>query len=292
MEIYRGTVPKVRFTLPTPQSTMTSVGYSLNGSAPVDVTYTLESGNVIAATLPYQPHDATVKVIWNFTVEGSGAYSESNTHDVVTPLLLPHEIRKIVGEASDEDVAEIEQAVRHIINAHCGQSFGKYVGPIAVTGSGEPNLRLPRRLISYTKVNGGTYWNDMLSLRGGGWFLQSKHVFAPSVRADFDGWHYSYSSPIVAPYSKVLTTFIKNVEYEIDGVWGWEEVPDAVRSAAKLLVNDYACGDSLYRDRFLTSMTAADWRIQFHEGAFSNTGNVRANQLLAEFVLRRGWVII
>ena len=67
---------------------------------------------------------------------------------------------------------------------------------------------------------------------------------------------------------------------------------DQVKEAAKLLVNDYACAEQTYRDRYLTSMTAADWRIQFHSGAFLKTGNVRADQLLRDFVLKGGWAVI
>lgn len=291
MEIYRRTVPTVTFELPTQDSTVQGVEYFLNDGEPVTLSSTTSNG-VASVKLPYQPNDATVRLEWSFTVGGSGTYTESDTYSVVTPVLSLSEVKDIIEDESNEEATRVEKAVRHIINAHTGQSFGKYVGPISVTGSGEANLRMPRRLISFSTINGNSYWNPMLSLRGGGWFLQSKHIYAPSVRADFDGWHYSNSAPIVAPPSKTVTTFLKNAEYVIDGVWGWEEVPDAVREAAKLLVNDYACGDSLYRDRFLTSMTAADWRIQFHDGAFSNTGNVRANQLLAEYVLRRGWVVI
>jgi hypothetical protein len=39
-------------------------------------------------------------------------------------------------------------------------------------------------------------------------------------------------------------------------------------------------------------MTAADWRIQFYSGAYLRTGNVRADQLLADYVVTRGWGVI
>ncbi len=245
--------------------------------------------------------DRSLEIQWTFDyVEDGHTYEYDNKTyvDVVTPILPIRDIQAILGDNfNDEEVADVERAVRHIIQAHTGQFFGKFFGKKYITGSGEPYLRLPSKLISLNTVNGNTYWNDALAVRGSGWYLQSRTYGVPTVRADFDGWHedpwgYSGRVPIVAPYTKTTFNFLDNVEYEVDGVWGWNSVPTAVQEAARLLVNDYACSDSMYRDRFLSSMTAADWRIQFHEGAFSNTGNVRANQLLAEFVLRRGWVII
>lgn len=249
--------------------------------------------------------DAEYEVHWKFTYTEDGQsheFEEYQTLNVVTPILPFSEVKQILGEGFDDaDAIEVEKAVRHIIQAHTGQFFGKYVGKVSVTGSGEPFLRLPRRLISFSAINGSAHWVNGLALRGSGWYLRSKELgFPPPIRADWDGWNeytagvmsYSGRAPIVAPYSKTITNFQTNVEYEIDGVWGWNNVPSAVQEAAKLLINDYACADANYRDRFLTSMTAADWRIQFHEAAFSNTGNVRANQLLAEYVLHRGWVVL
>lgn len=262
----------------------------------------------LSFTLPFAlvQHDRNLEVRWQFTyTEDSQPYEYQNTTyvEVITPILPLSEISAILYEDSDEtpdpqEIADLEKAVRNVIQAHTGQFFGKFVGKISVTGSGEPYLRLPRKLISFTSLNGATHWTNSLAIRGSGWFLKSKYVSGPPpVRADWDGWneanaYYSGKVPIVAPYSKTAVNFAENIEYVIDGVWGWNYVPAQVAEAAKLLVNDYACADSNYRDRFLTSMTAADWRIQFHEGAFSNTGNVRANQLLAEYVLHRGWVVI
>lgn len=253
--------------------------------------------------LPYflSQTDNYLEVRWRFSyVENGQTYEFNNTTqvEVVSPILSLREINAIVRDGADWELDELmalEKSVRHIIQAHTGQFFGKFIGRKRVAGSGESFLRLPARLLELKSINGSIGWNEVLSVRGSGWFLESRATGIPTIRADYDGWHenpYTGHVPIVAPYSKVLMSFNKHMEYEIDGVWGWHSVPGAVKEAARLLINDYACADSNYRDRFLTSMTAADWRIQFHEGAFSNTGNVRANQLLAEYVLRRGWVVI
>jgi hypothetical protein len=258
---------------------------------------------VFSFTLPlaFTQSDNTYEVKWQFVYNEDGQtfeHNETTELNIVTPILPLYEVKKVLGDDFDDDqAADVERAVRYIIQAHTGQFFGKYIGKKSVSGSGEPYLRLPMRLLSLNGINGNTYLNESLALRGSGWYLQSRTYGVPTIRADAYGWHedpwgYSGRVPIVAPYTKAVFNFIKHAEYEIDGVWGWKSVPGAVQEAARLLVNDYACADANYRDRFLTSMTAADWRIQFHEGAFSNTGNVRANQLLAEYVLRRGWVVV
>lgn len=292
MEILRGTIPVVRFYLPSGDSNVSTATYRLNDATtetPISVT---QAAGVASATLPYLQSEGTAYVTWNFNTPG-GSFSETEQYDIITPLLTVREVQKIVTGATEEEALDIEKAVRHIIAAHTGQNFGKFVGKLKVSGSGDGTLRMPRRLITLTSVNDNLYWSDVLALRGGGWFLTKKHLGAPPVRADFHGFHYHPNSGVITPPDSYASSrFVKHYEYEIDGVWGWDHVPEPVKEAAKLLVNDYACGDSIYRDRFLTSMTAADWRIQFHEGAFSNTGNVRANQLLADYRLRRGWVVL
>lgn len=250
--------------------------------------------------------DKFLQVHWKFTYTENSVTEEYNEYQdvsIVTPILSLSQVKEIIEEDDDDLAATIEKAVRYIIQAHTGQFFGRFVGKHNVTGSGENNLRLPARLMTLNSINNGLLMNDLLSLRGNGWFLVGRGRGVPTIRGDAYGWHenpystfpsnpYTSDVPIYAPSRGGRTLFLEGCEYVIDGVWGWNTVPAPVAEAAKLLINDYACGDSNYRDRFLTSMTAADWRIQFHEGAFSNTGNVRANQLLSEFVLRRGWVVI
>lgn len=262
-----------------------------------------EDTSTFTFNLPFHlcQSDAEYDVEWSFVYKEGGEiyeYKQVVAESVITPILTLDKINSLVKEDEDwseEDLIQLEVAVRTIIQAHTGQTFGKFVGSRSVTGGGEGSLRLPQRLISINNINGDPYVSQAIALRGGGWFLESKVWGVPTIRADFDGWHenpYTSPAPIRHPYQRNNHIFIKNYEYAIDGVWGWNAVPESVKEAARLLVNDYACGDSMYRDRFLSSISAADWRIQFHEGAFTSTGNARANQLLSEYVLRRGWVVV
>jgi hypothetical protein len=281
------------------QGTMEVTVYDGDTLAHTAATVTYADGRY-SLVLPFKlvQTDKVLRVHWKFTYTENGDNEEYNEYQEVTistPILPLTKIKEIIEDTDDERAATVEKAVRYIIQAHTGQFFGKFIGTRRVSGSGENNLRLPSRLLSLASINGGLFYNQLLSIRGNGWYLVGKQRGVPSIRADAYGWHenpYTSEVPIYAPSRGARTLFMEHCEYEIDGTWGWNSVPIAVQEAAKLLINDYACGDSNYRDRFLTSMTAADWRIQFHEGAFSNTGNVRANQLLSEFVLRRGWVVI
>ena len=192
--------------------------------------------------------------------------------------------------SSDEEIKAVEASVRHIINAHTGQSFGKHKDIKTVRGAGGNSLALPERLLSVNKIN-GIAMPASFTLDADGWYITHQIYGIPPLRADYYGIHES-NGVIENPYGVKASQFLKDAKFVIDGTWGWDSVPEAVTEAAKLLINDYGSGDSMYRDRYLVSMTAADWRIQFNRGAFSKTGNVRADQLLGDYVLKRGWAVI
>lgn len=295
MEIYRQASNTVSFELPAGVTSLTATA-ALNGGdeitlQPVSGT---ESAPIRKFHLPYVSDEGIVTVFYRFSTEtfnGTETVTVTDTYDVVTPILSDTEIRDIHPNATAKEIARIEKATRHIINAHTGQRFGRFVGAYTVKGDGSRGLFLPSRLLSLNTVNGqaaGTWYE----IDGDGYVLRHFPWGVPPVKADFFGLHMHTGGVIHNPNNVRLGEWLKNRTYEIDGVWGWNEVPSQVREAAKLLVNDYACADNAYRDRYLTSMTAADWRIQFNAGAFAKTGNVRADQLLSDYVLKRGWAVI
>jgi hypothetical protein len=292
MEFHKGTVGTAKFYLPTNDTSVTGVTYSLNGATPSAVSFTTANG-VASANLPYFDKEGRLEVTWTFSIPGSGSHTSKDIHEVVTPILTVREVQEIWDESSPQEAFDLEANIRYIIAAHTGQTFGLRNETRTVYGADGNTINMPSRLLSLGTFNGATLNPTAYRIMGDGWYLRAT-VFGgiPTIRSDYYGVHMDNNGFISNPNHINLRVFAQNARFDIAGDWGWEAVPQSVKEAAKLLVNDYACGDSLYRDRFLQSMTAADWRIQFNDGAFSSTGNVRANQLLADYRLRRGWVVI
>lgn len=241
-------------------------------------------------------NDRELSVRWEFDyIEGgiTYTYSESQNISIVTPLLPLSIVASIVEKSvTDPDVVDIERATRYIVQSHTGQVFGKFVGKKTVVGNGEVFVKLPMRLLRLSKLNDSEYWVPNLILSKDGWFLKNKDWGVPPLKADYDGWHYLKNGVIEgSPFGK-RRGWAENAVYTLEGEWGWDSVPGAVQEAARLLINDYACNDSLYRDRYIQAVSAVDWKIQFNSGAFLNTGNVRADQLLKDYVLYHGWAVV
>lgn len=289
MEIHKGTIPQVKFYLPTGVTSATAQ-WKFNDGTLTTITST-EVDGVSTVTLPYMQSEGVVTVAWSFTVPITGNITETVTYDVVTPYLTIREVKEIWDTATDAEATRLEANIRYIINAHTGQSFGKYVGSYTVRGDDNAVLQLPARLIALDTVN-GVVANNYFTLDGDGYVLRHYPYGVPPVKADYWGLHQHVGGVIHNPNGVRIGNFWSSMTYELDGIWGWSNVPEPIKEAARLLVNDYACADSQYRDRYLVSMTAADWRIQFANGAYAKTGNVRADQLLNQYVLKRGWAVI
>lgn len=276
----------------------------------------------IVLTMADTQTEGDVMVTWTFAINSVEA-SKIDNFTIVTPYLTISEIKSIWPEATDQQAIEVEAVVRHIINAHTGQSFGHGFKTITVEGHGETALRLPERLIALTGF--GTLTADLdpraAIIVSDGWYLKKawaaetsqipsdsqywgdwqEGVFDNNIYSDPDGDGESpFYGPlgtrpgqvIVAPgtYGR-STKWTDDYPFRITGEWGYRSVPSPVVEAAKLLVNDYACSEIIYRDRYLESIKAADWRLQFSSRAWEYTGNVRADQLLSEFVLL-DWAVL
>jgi hypothetical protein len=307
MELYVKTVNDVTFDLPTDDTTVTSATYSLNGGTPVSLVVT---GHTV--TLPYFQTEGDLVVTWNISIPGSGNFVETQDYSLVTPYLTKAQIKTIWPEATDQEVMDVESAVRHVINAHTGQSFGHITKTRVIEGHGELMLRLPQRLITLNGlstltqvidpncaiiVSDGWYikkrWGAVLSTTTNPSLYWSGFFAINNAEPDEPGYEAAdHGEVIVAPSTEPKPTEWKDdYPFTIAGDWGYTSVPEPVKQAAALLVNDYACGEVGYRDKYLKAISAADWDIDFSSRSWEATGNVRADQLLSEFVIF-DWALI
>lgn len=183
--------------------------------------------------------------------------------EVYTALLTLAEMQAIAPNLNESELRFVEQEVRYVIETYTQQVFApiKATHTVKVYGNGTTSAYLPHRIISAD--------------------LDTMYA------VDRDNWGLKYLStdeyvvnPITLPGHG--RRFVPG-EYSVAGVWGWEAVPEKVKFAAKKLLNDYACSESLWRNRYVKDISTMEWKLSFMGAAFYGTGNVIADQVLSEF---------
>lgn len=258
-------------------------------------------------------NEDSLKVTWSLSIGGTPV-TKTEYYDIVTNYVSVSEVKAIWPHLSDDQAVDLESNVRRIIDAYCGQNFGGSTKTLTVNGAGEDFLRLPERLLVLQGIQTLTTTLDIKDsiITGDGWYLKkgwtAGNVYTTSDNQYFtnvdDFWinnpdvgEPGYEKPehgyvIHAPRQYAMTTpWMKDYPFKITGSWGWVRVPVDVSLAAKLLINDYGCNEELYRDRYLKAVKFADTDIDFGQPSWGGTGNVRADQLLSEFVIA-DWALL
>lgn len=183
--------------------------------------------------------------------------------EVFTALLTLAEMQEIAPQLTESQLAFVEEEVRYIIETYTQQVFApvKTTREIKVWGNSTTDVYLGDRIIS---VDEDTIYGVVNNNWGINYISTDEYTV----------------NPITIPgYGRRF----KSGDYMIAGVWGWETVPAKVKFAAKKLLNDYACSESLWRNRYIKDIGTMEWKISFMADAFYGTGNVIADQVLAEF---------
>ncbi len=229
-------------------------------------------------------YDGQLKIVWKKT-----GFSRVTWVDVVTPIVPLSELEALLDDVAESDRYDAEAVVRRIIEVYTGQSFGKFRGTKDIAGNDSTRLALPMPLLSFTEMTDSvlSYEPSSFRITGEGWFLgQAPGTWWTIKDAPPEEVLDQFSDGVIyAPGTIKKRDFSYTSVYTITGDWGYESVPYPVIQAAKMLISDYACQDSSYRDRYLESMKAADWRIQFTQAAYDGTGNLKADQLLEPYRL-------
>lgn len=292
MSVYRDTNTTVTFEHPFPGPLVATVyrgGISIMVSDPV---MPVAGKFTIPLTYNETQFDGPLDIVWANTDED---FSRTTTTQVITPLVALSRLQTLFEDTNwtDPELAELENSVRVYIEAYTGQNFGYEIGTYTVVGNGEKRVSLPKRLIKATSIDGGpaTYF----SVANNGWYLYINHKYMLTIKESppdefIDSNIYVTHGVITVP-DYYWKQFRVGARYTITGEWGYYTVPEDVQEAAMLLANDFACGDSLYRDRYLKSMKSGDWNLAYTSGAFQGTGNAKADQLLSPY-RRQSLVII
>lgn len=279
-EIYRDTVGK-SIELGISEATAVTAKFTKNGE---EITATVIE---TAANIPYSvvADGGVVVVEWKYTVEGK-QYTRFDSFNVVTPVFTPQELinhNQQFDALTDSQVVTLEKFVRLLIEGYTGQSFNQERGKVTLYGNGTSVLQSPKRVLQLDGYFSGAGYK--LSTDGFGIEVYRGQVPGGAVIGNLAG------GPIYDPYPYSDGSFRNNMKYEVTGTFGWHSVPEEVKQAALILAGEFSCDESTWRDRYIKSIRAADWRFDFNSGAFSGTGSLAADQLLSKYVVTRMAVI-
>ena len=234
------------------------------------------------APIPYKiTHlDGEFDVVWTYSLEGD-TYTRRDTHAVVTPLFTKDELvdyDSMFAALTDDQEVRLEALVRKIIESYTGQTFGFREGTVKAYGNGDSVLLSNQRVISLD-ANGYKITNN-------GYGIESIVPLYGEVAVDSFEDTVKFTNGVISPASAGFNrVFRNNVLYTINGRFGWQSVPEKVKQAALILANEFSCDENTWRDRYIKSVRAADWRFDFGSGAYTGTGSLNADQLLAEYVV-------
>jgi hypothetical protein len=258
----------------------------------------------------YLPFDYTnrqrqLRLNWVYQVNGQTMHKDHKIY-VQTPYTDMSQAIDALGLGSDYsdpnsksylELCNAERYARKLIEAYTGQQFYLYDDVQIVYGAGTDVLPLPYKISELHEL----YQNDILLVdtltETNNWnysTIISESGFGLRInRANMlDNTVYTANGMVPPTINDTAGgAFTTGVTYRVQGVYGWEEVPDEVDLACIELMRDYFSKDKIWRNKYMKSIQTFDWQFEYNSGTYSGTGNLYVDQLLLPYVINKMVVI-
>lgn len=238
-----------------------------------------------------------VEVTWNFTESGNN-FSQKYVVEVVRPYFTADDLWNafpVYAEGAEQyqtvdDVKAVENKVRRLIDEYCRQSFQDFGREtIKYRGSGTNSLQLRKRIYKLHEVSTGSLVlfsrddNDDVDVEMATWFEEEPFLITKKqVDSSYVGLN--DRDRFDATVQRTRALFRSRRVYEVDAEHGWKYLPENVRHAAVLLAHEVLTHEDRYRQKNITVVRSADYRMEFNQDHHYTTGNVDADRLLEPYV--------
>lgn len=246
-----------------------------------EVVSTVTGNPMVAIPYAITKTDGPFWVKWYFTLE-SEDHERVEEHAVVTPVFTKAELTNWDTDftiLSDEKIIYLERLVREIIQTYTNQKFGYRDGTITLWGNGGPIIYSGERIISLQNSQ-YSYLPDGYGIHTG----SSSFPYNLNVKIPIQ-------EEILHNGLSAVINFREGAPYTFTGTFGWVSIPEEVKTAALYIAEAFTCNESLWKERYIKSVRAADWRFDFSEEIFRSTGSLTADQLLDPYV-RIGYAVV
>ena len=238
----------------------------------------------------------SVKVLelkWSYVLNGLEIV-QTDFYKVETPYSQVNEIIDFLNfgvspsDINYHSVSEIETAekiARTIIDGYTGIKFYLRNDSQEIFGVGSDAIQLIERMTSIDKM----YENGVLVVDNtvtpaynqfgyGIELTQTGYV----ARLLNPGWDVRYDDQVdtnILYYGK----FRDGARYKFVGDIGYKYVPEDIKQASMLLVNDLLSNDYAWRNKYLSKVNLSEISFEMSKGAFNGTGNVTVDNILDQY---------
>jgi hypothetical protein len=250
--------------------------------------------------IPYQytNRNKTLRLLWEYSI-GGVAVSRSQEVFVVTPYVdLGNACGclEISTDPSDpnyksyRDLIRAEKYARKQIEAYTKQNFFLYDDLHVAYGYDSDILPLPAKIneihelyandtLLLDTINEIDNWNYPVEISESGYGIKINRAGL------IDNTVYTANGMIPPSIYDSSGVFQSGVAYKVQGRFGWEKVPDNVELAAIELMKDYFSKDTVWRNKYVKTISTFDWDFEYNGNAYTGTGNAYADSLLNDYIL-------
>jgi hypothetical protein len=221
---------------------------------------------------------------------------------IYRPYINPLTLADI--ECDQEEYINLERTARQIINTLVG-GFYYTKGEVETVGLGADYLPLPKRANKinavyennqkvydridpitgqYTYVLSPDKTSMTISVSGNYNRQQSKPVSLPVGASDsFMLYGDDYDQVLALTEIKGPSLFPKDWDYTVYGEWGWPVVPQDIKDATKMLMDDMKCGKLSYIQKYVTEYETDQFRVKYSDLSIRGTGNLLVDKILENY---------
>ena len=249
--------------------------------------------------IPYQYTDRnkTLRLKWEYTINGTSVLREDEVF-IVTPYVDFNHVQDLgfSTDSSDpnyksyKELLRAEKYARKQIEEYTGQKFYLYDDLYVVYGYDSDTLPVPSKInqlhelysndvLLLDTINGIDNWNYPVEISESGYGIRVNRAGL------LDNTVYTANGMVPPSIHDSSGIFQSGIAYKIQGRFGWEKVPDNVELAAIELMKDYFSKDTMWRNKYVKSISTFDWDFEYTGDAYTGTGNAYADNLLADYVL-------
>jgi len=297
----------ISFSVPSESTDHLLEIYGSQGNAIVSEVLTSSASGVITYELPlgFQKYDDSYPV-YVYTIGADDLADETVVIDTLY-IYRPYIDPITSSEGTDCDAAEyaqLEKTARFIIDTLVG-GFYYESKAIELTGLGLDYLPLPKKAnrVNHVYQNNVAVYNRLVPLSG-----QDTYLISPdktSLTIDLVGEYNKKESrgvrlPMAASDSLMLSSenydqaisltgtnsgsfFPKGADFIVYGEWGWPVVPQEIKEATRILVDDIKCGRLAYVSRYVTEYETDQFRIKYGDLASRGSGNLIVDKIIQKY---------